>query len=75
MTFMKTSIYTKIFVLLLVVCSALALISYSHAKTAQAKEDSSGSGKCSAKTVQSEFIIWESFSKGMLFGTTGCDEN
>jgi hypothetical protein len=72
---MKPSIYTKIFVILLVVCSALALISYSRSKTALVKEESAGSAKCSAKSVQSEFIIWESFSKSMLFGSTGCEEN
>jgi len=72
---MKPSIYTKIFVLLLLVSSALALISYSRSKTAQVKEETTGSTKCSAKSVQSEFVIWESFSKSMLFGSTGCEEN
>ena len=70
---MKTSAYTKIFVLLLLVFSALALISYSRSKTEAVKEECSGSAKCNAKRVQSEFIIWESFSKSLLPGAAGSE--
>jgi hypothetical protein len=72
---MKPSVYTKIFVSLLVVLSALALISYSRSKTASIKEECSGSAKCGGKKVQNEYIIWESFSTNLLSGTTGCNEN
>jgi hypothetical protein len=71
---MKASVYTKILVSLLVIVSALALISYSRSKTA-AKEECSGSVKCGGKKVQNEFIIWESFSNNLLSGATGCNEN
>ncbi len=72
---MQTSGYTKIFVLLLVVLSALALISYSRAKTTLVKEECSGSAKCGGKKIQNEYIIWESFSTNLLSGATGCNEN
>ena len=66
---MKASAFTKLFILLLVVFSALALISYSRTNSA-AKEECSGSTKCSGKKVQSEFIIWESLSKNLLSGAS-----
>ena len=72
---MKASVYTKILVSLLVIVSALALISYSRSKTATTKEECSGSVKCGGKKVQNEFIIWESFSNNLLSGATGCNEN
>ena len=68
---MKTPAYTKIFVLMLLVFGALVLISYSHAKTVATKEECSGSAKCDAKKIQSEFIIWESFSQSLLPGAAG----
>jgi hypothetical protein len=71
---MKASVYTKIFVLVLIIFSALALVSYSRSKAAPGKEDCSVSGKCSSKKTQSEFMIWEAFSKNLLSVPTGTGE-
>ncbi|HLX91722.1 MAG TPA: hypothetical protein VKR32_08570 [Puia sp.] len=71
---MKTSVYTKIFVLLLLVFGALALVSYARSRTAGSKEDCSVSGKGDSRKVQGEFIIWEAFSKTFMFPTSSCDE-
>jgi hypothetical protein len=70
---MKTSVYTKIFVLALVIFGALALISYSRSNTT-VKEDCSVSGKCSTKKIQSEFTFWEAFSKNLLSVPTDSDD-
>jgi hypothetical protein len=70
---MKTSVYTKIFVLALVIFSALALVSYSRSKIA-VKEDCSVSGKCNTKKIQSELMIWETFSKNLLSVPAGSDD-
>jgi hypothetical protein len=72
---MKSSVYTKIFVLILVAFGALALISYSRSETSADKEECTGSSKCDAKKVQSDFLIWESFSKSLLSEAIGCDDN
>jgi len=71
---MKASVYTKIFVLVLVIFSALALVSYSRSKATSGKEDCSVSGKCNSKKIQSEFMIWEAFSKNLLSVPTGTGE-
>ncbi|HLY72193.1 MAG TPA: hypothetical protein VKR53_20810 [Puia sp.] len=70
---MKTSVYTKIFVLALVIFSALALVSYSRSKTT-VREDCSNSGKCNTKKIQSELMIWETFSKNLLSVPDGSDD-
>jgi hypothetical protein len=72
---MKTSVYTKIFVALLVVFGALALISYSRSKYAATQEECSGPAKSCSKKVQSEFLTWESFSKNLLSGDSWGDDN
>lgn len=72
---MKSSMYTKFLVLMLVVLGALALISYARSKNVPIKEECSGSTNCSGKKLQSDFIIWESFSKSLLSEASGCDEN
>ncbi|GEM_PF-5606498 len=64
---MKTAAFTKIFIIMVLVFSALALISYSRSKTIS-KEDCSGSTQCANKSVHNEFIIWESLSKNLLSG-------
>jgi hypothetical protein len=67
---MKTSVYTRIFIAMLVAFTALAIVSYSRAKPAVCQE-CPDSDKCDNKKVQSEFIIWESFAKNLLFGAIG----
>jgi hypothetical protein len=70
---MKTSVFTKIFVLALIIFGALALVSYSRSKTAM-KEDCSVSGKCDTKKIQSELMMWETFSKNLLSIPAGSDD-
>jgi len=64
---MRSKTYIRLFLLILVVATSLALFSYSRKKAdSNNVERSSECGKSCEKKAQSEFILWESLTRNLL---------
>jgi hypothetical protein len=67
---MKRTTYIRLSIFTLLLATSLVLISYSHKKATPDDKECTESEKGSQKKVQTEFILWESFSRN-LFGSNG----
>ena len=65
---MKQKTFIRLSVFALLVAASLVLISYSHKQAPQNDKECTDGDKCSQKKIQTEFMLWESFSRN-LFGT------
>ena len=65
---MRTKTYIRLFFLSLVVAISFLFFSYSRRSISSLDDKNSdcGSGKCEQKKAQTEFIIWESFTRNLL---------
>jgi cell division protein FtsL len=63
---MRSRTYIRLFFLILVTAASLIFFSYSRKKAEPETERSSECSKSCEKKSQSEFILWESFTRNLL---------